>query len=65
MELSNQPGPHHKHLSAAKTPQEQTMLQWQIDATDRQIDRFVYELFGLPVGTSSCFAADGHSPPTI
>jgi hypothetical protein len=47
MELSNQPGPHHKHLSAAKTPQEQTMLQRQIDATDRQIDRLVYELYGL------------------
>lgn len=36
-----------KQLAVAKTPQEQTMLQRQIDATDRQIDRFVYELYGL------------------
>ncbi len=36
-----------KQLAAAKTPQEQTMLQRQIDATDRQIDRLVYELYGL------------------
>jgi hypothetical protein len=32
---------------AAKTPQDQTMLQRQLDATDRQIDRLVYELYGL------------------
>jgi hypothetical protein len=30
-----------------QTLQEQTMLQRQIDATDRQIDRLVYELYGL------------------
>lgn len=33
--------------ATAKTPQEQTMIQRQIDATDRQIDRLVYELYGL------------------
>ncbi len=33
--------------ATAKTPQDQTMLQRQIDATDRQIDRLVYELYGL------------------
>ncbi|MHB1424117.1 MAG: Eco57I restriction-modification methylase domain-containing protein [Gemmataceae bacterium] len=37
----------HKQLAAAKTPQEQTVHQRQIDATDRQIDRLVYELYGL------------------
>jgi restriction endonuclease S subunit len=37
----------HKQLAAAKTPQEQTILQRQIDATDRQIDQLVYELYGL------------------
>ena len=37
----------HKRRAAAKTPHEQTVLQAQIDATDRQIDRLVYELYGL------------------
>ena len=36
-----------KQLAAAKTPQDQTTLQRQIDATDRQIDQLVYELYGL------------------
>jgi len=36
-----------KQLGAAKTSHEQTALQRQIDATDRQIDRLVYELYGL------------------
>jgi predicted type IV restriction endonuclease len=37
----------HKQLSNAKTGHEQTHLQRQIDATDQQIDRLVYELYGL------------------
>ncbi|MFH0980206.1 MAG: TaqI-like C-terminal specificity domain-containing protein [Planctomycetota bacterium] len=37
----------HKSLAAAKTPDAKTALQRQIDATDRQIDHFVYELYGL------------------
>jgi hypothetical protein len=37
----------HKKLSAAKTPNEKTVLQRQIDSTDEQIDRLVYELYGL------------------
>jgi hypothetical protein len=37
----------HTQLAAAKTPQDQTVLQRQIDATDRQIDQLVYELYGL------------------
>jgi hypothetical protein len=37
----------HRQLAAAKTPHEQTVLQRQIDATDGQIDRLVYELYGL------------------
>jgi hypothetical protein len=36
-----------KHLLAAKTGNERTILQRQIDATDRQIDRLVYDLYGL------------------
>jgi hypothetical protein len=37
----------HKQLAAAKTGHEQTALQRQIDATDAQIDKLVYELYGL------------------
>jgi hypothetical protein len=36
-----------KQLSAANTPHEKAALQRQIDATDRQIDQLVYELYGL------------------
>ena len=34
-------------LAAAKTPPEQTALERQIAATDQQIDRLVYQLYGL------------------
>ena len=34
-------------LAEAKTGHEQTLLQRRIDATDRQIDQLVYELYGL------------------
>ena len=37
----------HKQFAAAKTPHEQENLKRQIDATDQQIDRLVYELYGL------------------
>jgi hypothetical protein len=37
----------HKDLAAAKTLPAQTMLQRQIDATDKQIDRLVYALYDL------------------
>ncbi len=33
--------------AAARTPQEQTAVSRQIEATDREIDRLVYELYGL------------------
>jgi predicted nucleic acid-binding Zn-ribbon protein len=36
-----------KQLSAAKGEHERTLLQRQIEATDRQIDALVYELYGL------------------
>ena len=32
---------------AAKAPHDKTVLQGQIDATDRRIDRLVYDLYGL------------------
>ncbi|MFB3897256.1 MAG: Eco57I restriction-modification methylase domain-containing protein, partial [bacterium] len=37
----------HKQLASTKTPDERTALQRHIDATDSQIDRLVYELYGL------------------
>jgi hypothetical protein len=37
----------HKRLSAENNPQMKTMLQRQIDTTDRQIDRLVVELYEL------------------
>jgi len=37
----------HKDLATAKVPGDKTALQRQIDATDREIDALVYELYGL------------------
>jgi type I restriction-modification system DNA methylase subunit len=37
----------HKQLRKVKTPDEKTFIQRQIDATDKQIDKLVYELYGL------------------
>ena len=36
-----------KRLAAAKAAHEKEVLAGMIDATDRQIDRLVYELYGL------------------
>ncbi len=37
----------HKRIANTKTPDEKTTLQRQIDAVDKQIDKLVYELYGL------------------
>ncbi|MCX6374471.1 MAG: hypothetical protein NTU88_00275 [Armatimonadetes bacterium] len=37
----------HKKLAAANVPGDKTAIQRQIDATDREIDALVYELYGL------------------
>ena len=37
----------HKKLAAAKNPNDKTQLEREIEATDRQIDQLVYELYGL------------------
>ncbi len=37
----------HQQLAKAKTGHEKTALQRQIEATDRQIDQLVYQLYGL------------------
>ena len=36
-----------KKLHSANIASEKTMIQRQIDATDRQIDKLVYDLYGL------------------
>ena len=38
---------HHKRHAAAKTAHQKTIIQRQIDATDRQIDQLVYKLYNL------------------
>jgi len=37
----------HKRLASARTSGEREMYQRQVEATDRQIDALVYELYGL------------------
>lgn len=37
----------HKQSASVKTAHERTALARQIEATDREIDRLVYELYGL------------------
>jgi hypothetical protein len=37
----------HDRLAKAKAPDDKTKLQRQIDATDHEIDRLVYDLYGL------------------
>jgi hypothetical protein len=37
----------HERLAEARISQEKNMIRCQIEATDRQIDRLVHELYGL------------------
>jgi len=37
----------HKDINIARTPQSKELIQRQIDATDKQIDKLVYGLYGL------------------
>ena len=37
----------HKQLAAAKSEAQKTLIQRQIDATDTEIDRLVYDLYGF------------------
>ena len=37
----------HKQLAAAKLEAQKALIQRQIDATDAEIDRLVYDLYGL------------------
>jgi len=47
LQLVNQMLTLNEQLAIAKMSQEKTPIQRQIDATDRQIDQLVYELYGL------------------
>jgi hypothetical protein len=35
------------HKSSPRTPGDKERVKWEIESTDRQIDRLVYELYGL------------------
>ena len=37
----------HRRLPSVSTDHEKTLLERQIEATDRQIDTLIYELYGL------------------
>jgi len=37
----------HEKLAMGRIERERTVLGYQIEATDRRIDRLVYELYGL------------------
>jgi hypothetical protein len=37
----------HKQWAAAKNPNDKTRTEREIEATDRQIDQLVYEVYGL------------------
>ena len=37
----------HRQLTAAKCAAQKAIMQRQIDATDAEIDRLVYDLYGL------------------
>jgi hypothetical protein len=55
----------HQQASAARTPQEHTALSRQIAATDTQIDRLVYALYGLTEDEISIVeGADGEPAPS-
>jgi len=47
VDLVNQMLDFHKCLAKAKAENEKAIIQRQIDATDKQIDQLVYELYGL------------------
>lgn len=52
----------HQRLSAAAHPEDKTRLQRQINITDQEIDRLVYDLYGLTEEEITIVeeAAEGH-----
>lgn len=52
----------HDRAAAARSPDEKTRLQRNIDAIDRQIDQLVYELYGLTEEEIALLEQDGDEP---
>jgi type I restriction-modification system DNA methylase subunit len=52
----------HKQLSRAKAPHSRTSLETQIATTDRQIDKLVYELYGLTPDEIKIVEQDRNEP---
>ena len=50
VDLADSMQPLHKQLAAAKSESQKTVIQRQMDATDAEIDRLVYDLYGLTAG---------------
>jgi hypothetical protein len=48
-----------EQLASARNPDDKTNLSRRIDATDRRIDRLVYELYGLTDGEIAIVEAAG------
>jgi hypothetical protein len=53
----------HKQLAAAKSAAERAILQRQIDATDAEIDRLVYDLYDLTAEEVSVVEGAGLKTP--
>ena len=50
----------HKQLGAAKSASQKGIIQRQIDATDGEIDRLVYDLYDLTTEEIAVVEAKGH-----
>jgi hypothetical protein len=55
----------HRQLAAARTPQEKTALERQIAATDTQIDRLVYDLYGLTADEIAIVEGGAAAPAAV
>jgi hypothetical protein len=54
-----------KRLQAVKTPQEKISLERQISATDAQIDKLAYELYGLTEGEMRIVEGKAATPEAV
>jgi hypothetical protein len=65
VELVERMLPLHQRLTEAKIEQERNVLQHQIDATDRQIDRLVYDLYNLTDEEIEIVEQETHSSSVV
>ena len=54
-----------RRLAAARTPDEKNTIQCRTDATDAEIDRLVYELYGLTEDEIRTVEGAGESPRSL